>query len=210
MSGHPLSQPGFRLYLITDRKLVPDIIGACGMALDGGVRAIQLREKDLPVRELLELAGKLRLLTEKYGAMLFINDRVDAALASGADGVHLGVDGIPPGAVRKIAGEKLMIGASTHSMEEARRAERSGADFITMGPIYETPSKIKYGPPLGLRIIAEAARELSIPVFALGGIKKENMAEALGAGAYGIALISAILGAGDIKKDTQKFMRMLK
>jgi len=200
----------FRLYLITDRQLVPDLEGACEMALKGGVKAIQLREKDLPVRELLETARRLRKLTERYGAMLFINDRVDVALASGADGVHLGVDGLPPGAVRKIAGEKLMIGASTHSLEEARRAERGGADFITFGPVYETSSKMKYGKPLGVEKLREAARELSVPIFALGGIKKENAGEALGAGAYGIALISAVFGAADIKAQAERFMMMIK
>jgi len=209
LSTHDSKRP-FRLYLITDGTLMPNLEEACEAALAGGVRAIQLREKDLPVRELLSLAKGLRKLTAGFGARLFINDRVDVALASGADGVHLGVNSIPPGAVRKIAGEKLMIGASTHNIEEARRAERSGADFITFGPVYETPSKMKYGNPVGIKKLSEAARELSIPIFALGGIKRDNMEEALGAGAYGIALISGIFGQKNIKAQAEKFMRMLK
>jgi thiamine-phosphate pyrophosphorylase len=206
-----LSRPDFKLYLITDRKIAGRNLisfeNACEEALKGGVKAIQLREKDMPVRELLALAKKMRALTKRYAAKLFINGRVDVALASGADGVHLGGDSIPPKAARKIAGG-LMIGASTHSMEEANRAEEGGADFITMGPVYETPSKMKYGEPIGIEKLRECAREVPLPVFALGGIKKENAEEAMEAGAGGIALISAILGAEDIKKETEEFMRI--
>src|SRR5512143_3255944 len=120
---------------------------AVRLALKGGVRAVQLREKDLPIRELLALALELRMLTGEFGAKLFINDRVDVAVAVEADGVHLGHQSMPPEAVRKIVGRKMLIGVSTHNREEALSAEKNGADFITFGPIFPTPSKMKYGAP---------------------------------------------------------------
>jgi thiamine-phosphate pyrophosphorylase len=205
--------PDFKLYLITDRKFFN---AQCSMymtmetALEAGVRAIQLREKDLSVRQLFDMAVWMRELTEEYGAKLFINDRVDVALSVGADGVHLGLNSIPAHAVRKISGDKLIVGVSTHSIEEAAGAERDGADFITLGPIYETPSKLKYGKPIGVGAIGDVRSRISIPVFAVGGIKPDRVKEVMDAGADGIAMISAILASGDIKESTEEFLRLLK
>ncbi|MBS1242601.1 MAG: tenI [Nitrospirae bacterium] len=159
----------FRLYLITDRKIaVKPLTEAVRLALQGGVKAVQLREKDLPVRELLALAQELRAITREFGAKLFINDRVDVAVAAGADGVHLGHQSMPPEAVRKAAGKGLLIGVSTHNPEEARAAEAGGADFITFGPIFQTPSKSEYGVPVGIDAIKAIKNEVKIPIFALG------------------------------------------
>jgi len=201
---------GFRLYLITDRRQGRgnSLTGALEAAIEGGVRAIQLREKDLPVREYLELAREVRSLTLRHGVSLFINDRVDVALIVGADGVHLGQAGIPPEAVRKIIPREMLIGVSTHSLSEAREAERGGADFITFGPLFSTPSKVKFGPPLGLGALKEVAREVNIPVFGIGGVKKKNIREVLTSGAEGIALISGVLAADDIKKESKEYVRM--
>ncbi len=201
---------GFRLYLITDRRQVrsSSLSAALLAAIEGGVRAIQLREKDLPVREYLELAMEVRSLTLRHGVRLFINDRVDVALVVGADGVHLGQAGMPPEAVRKIIPSEMLIGVSTHSLREAREAERGGADFITFGPLFSTPSKVKYGPPVGLDALKEVTREVNIPVFGIGGIKKENIMEVMASGAEGIALISGILAADDIKKESEEYVRM--
>lgn len=179
-------------------------------ALEAGVGVIQLREKDLSVRELFDMAVWMRELTGEYGARLFINDRVDVALSVGADGVHLGRDSIPAYAVRKISGNKLMVGVSAHGIEEAIGAEKDGADFITLGPIYETPSKLKYGKPIGIDILREVKSRVSIPVLAIGGIKLERVKEVMDAGADGIAMISAILGSNDIKESTEEFLRLLK
>lgn len=203
----------FKLYLITDRKLVThyaSLITAVEEALKGGVKALQLREKDLGTRELLDMAYRMRELTDKYGAKLFINDRVDIALSVEADGVHLGQKSIPAYAVRKIAKDKFMIGVSAHSIEEAKQAEKEGADFITLGPVYKTPSKLRYGQPLGVDIIRKAKDEISIPVFAIGGIKQDRIKEVINAGADGIALISGILGAENIKEKTREFLELLK
>jgi len=203
----------FKLYLITDRKLVTTeclLYIAVEDALKGGIKAVQLREKDLPTRKLLEMAQWMRELTKEYGANLIINDRVDIALAVGADGVHLGRDSIPAGAVRVMSDGKLLIGVSAHGIDEAIEAEKDGADFITLGPIYETPSKLKYGNPIGIETLRKLKSKTSIPVFAIGGIKLNKVHKVMETGADGVALISAILTAENIKETTEKFMRFLK
>lgn len=164
-------------------------------ALKGGVRFVQLREKDLSTRELLPLAQDLRRLTAKVSARLLINDRIDICLAVNADGVHLRSNSLPTHIARRILGDSKLIGVSTHSLEEAQQAQAEGADFITLGPIYETPSKADYGPPLGLEILKTVHRRIKIPILALGGIRQERIPEVLDAGANGIALISAIFTA---------------
>ncbi|MFH1025743.1 MAG: thiamine phosphate synthase, partial [Nitrospirota bacterium] len=117
--------------------------------------------------------------------------------------------GLPVSAARKIAGRKLLIGVSTHSIEEALEAERDGADFITIGPIYDTPSKLKYGPPIGIDTLRKVKSRVSIPVYAIGGIKLERVEEVKEAGADGIALISGILAAKNMKETTEAFLRLL-
>lgn len=203
----------FRLYLITDRKLKADsctLYAAVEEALKGGVKAVQLREKDLGTRELLDVTYKMRELTTKYNAKLFINDRIDVALAVGADGVHLGQQSIPVHAVRSITKDKFIIGVSTHSIDEAREAEKAGADFITLGPIYRTPSKLKYGEPIGIDTLRKVKAGVSIPVFAIGGIKENRIEEVMGAGADGIALISGILGVVDMKSAAKNYIMRVK
>lgn len=200
----------FRLYLITDRKVsTKPLPEAVRLALEGGVRAVQLREKDLPVRELLALAKELRGITKEFGAKLFINDRVDVAVAVHADGVHLGVQSMPPLAVRKVVGDEMLIGVSTHSREEAWSAETEGADFITFGPIFATPSKKIYGNPVGLDSLKSINKYISIPIFALGGVKSGKVYDILQQGAYGISMISGILSAPDIRKAAEETTRMI-
>ena len=202
----------FRLYLITDRKLFSSsdvMLEAIDKALQGGVKAVQLREKNFGIRELLDLAYRMRVLTASHGARLFINDRVDVAVAVGADGVHLARTSMPVQAARKASEKRLMIGVSTHSLKEAQQAEVDGADFITLGPVYETSSKMQYGRPIGIHLLSEAAGNCMIPVFAIGGIKIGSIQEVLEQGAYGAALISAILTAEDIQNTTEEFVRKL-
>jgi thiamine-phosphate pyrophosphorylase len=202
---------GARLYLITDRALCPDGLAApVEEALKGGVRLVQLREKDLGGRELLKLARELRAVTDKYGSGLIINDRVDVALSADADGVHLGQGSFSPADARRLMGKGKLIGVSTHGTEEAKRAEDEGADFITFGPVYFTPSKARYGEPVGLEPLREAAGVIGIPVYALGGIKKERVAEAMDAGAYGVAVISAVLGAPGVQQSASGLVTELK
>jgi len=190
----------FPLYLITDRKQVANghtLYTAVEAALQGGVKAVQLREKDLSAAELLPLATQLRDLTRSHGALLFINDNIDIALAVEADGVHLGSHSEATEVIRTKVGEKMLIGVSTHSKEEIEIAAKQGADFVTFGPVYATPSKAKYGKPQGLKKLSEACRNSSIPVFALGGITPERATEVKQVGAKGIALISAIIARPD-------------
>lgn len=189
----------FRLYLVTDRLRATggDLPAAVGRALAGGVRAVQLREKDLPGGELYRLALAMRELTARHGARLLVNDRVDVALAAGADGVHLGAASIPPGEARRLLGAEALIGCSTHGLQELAEAEAGGADFVTFGPVYATPSKAAYGPPVGIDALRRACAASRIPVFALGGVGAGNVSEVLAAGAWGVGAIGAILAAAD-------------
>ncbi len=203
----------FNLYLITDRKVFSDhdaFFGALGGALKAGVEAVQLREKDLSTRELLAMAYRMRELTMHYHAKFFINDRADIALCAGADGVHLGQASMPVFAVRKIAGDRLFIGVSTHSLEEARLAEKEGADFITFGPLYQTPSKLQYGAPVGLEALKKVTEEIAIPVFGIGGVKRDTIKVVMHSGAMGIAVISGILGEGDTNAAAKEYLNTIK
>ena len=201
----------FGLYLITDRmqtagRALPAVVAD---ALRGGLRAVQLREKNLAAAQLFEIAVELRQLTREYGAKLLVNDRVDVALAAGADGVHLGKGGLPVREARRILGSERLIGYSAHSADEALQAQRDGADFVTLGPVYHTPSKAQYGEPLGLSALSEAVRVVAIPVFALGGVKHSSVAEVLSAGAHGVALISAIMAAPNPTVETETLLRTI-
>jgi thiamine-phosphate pyrophosphorylase len=200
----------FNLYLITDRKQARmPLPEAVRLALQGGVRAIQLREKDLPTRGLLALAQEIGSITKDFGAKLFINDRVDIAIAVDADGVHLGHQSMPPEPVRKLVGKRMLIGVSTHNQAEAKTAEESGADFITFGPVFVTPSKMQYGAPAGAEALGEVKKRAGIPVFGLGGIRLDNIPEIMRTGADGVAMISAIFAAEDIKKVAENIVKQV-
>lgn len=195
-----LATSPIRLYLITDRigtggRSLLDVVTA---ALRGGVDAVQLREKDLAARELAELARSLLPLCRQYGARLLINDRVDVALAVEADGVHLPSSSFTCSDARRLLGDRL-IGVSTHSVAEVETAARQDADFVVLGPIYATPSKAAFGPPLGTAALAEAARRVSIPVLAIGGIDAERLREVRQTQAAGVAVVRAICSARDPK-----------
>ncbi len=198
----------FRLYLITDRhRCRTDIFRAIEEALMEGLRAVQLREKDLPIRERLTWAFRLKALTDRYSAMLFINDRVDIAVAVEAHGVHLTKDSIPVEVVRR-HWPGLLIGYSAHSLEEALEAESQGADFVTFSPVFETASKPGVIPQ-GLQRLRTVCSAVRVPVFALGGITPENAEAVIEQGAHGIAVVSAILGSEDVREATKSFKRFM-
>ncbi len=200
----------FRLYLITDRHVAKKPLpNAVRDALEGGVRAVQLREKDLPVRELLSLAIELRKITTTYGAKLIINERVDIAVGVGADGVHVGHNSMPVAEVRKLVGNSMLIGASTHGKVEATSAQEEEADFITYGPVFETPSKMKYGSPVGIVSLKSVVNCIKLPVFAIGGIKSGNVGPVFSHGAFGVAMISSILAADDIKVASRQIVEQI-
>jgi len=164
---------------------------------------VQLREKDLNTRDLMSLGRDILSVTAPRRVPLLVNDRIDVALALGADGVHLRSDSMPAAVARRLLGPDRLIGMSAHSVEEVVEAESQGTDFVVLGPIFATPSKIPYGPPIGLDILAEAVRGTSIPVFAIGGVTAQHIPDIQRAGAFGIAVISAILGAGDVPAATR-------
>jgi len=200
----------FSLYLVSDRAMtrrpLQEVIEEC---LGAGLRAVQLREKDLAVRDLLDLAGSLREATRRHGARLVINDRADVALAAGADGVQRTHASLPVTALRRVVGPSTIIGASVHSKDEARQAVTDGADFLVFGPIYDTPSKRQYGKPQGLPALEELVLAVERPVIAIGGITPERVRDALAAGAAGVAVIAAILRADRPADATKAFLDAL-
>ena len=203
--GRALPSP---LYLVTDRaqtggRPLPTVVEA---ALQGGCRLVQLREKDLSGLALTLLGDELRAATRRYGALLLVNDRVDVALAVDADGAHLARSSMRPGDVRPLLGPHRWIGASAHSLEEAKEAEAGGADFVVFGPVFETPSKAPYGPPVGLEALRAAKQALTIPVLAIGGIKAHNLDQVARAGADGFAVISAILADADPEAASRRLL----
>lgn len=201
----------FRLLLVTDRTQVsgrslPSLVRE---AVAAGLPAVQLRERDLSTRELLPLTQEVQSITISHAVPLIINDRADLTMALDLQGVHLRSDSLPPLPVRQLMGPRRLIGVSTHSVEDVRRAARSGADYVLFGPIYETPSKRSFGPPLGLTLLADACRQSSIPVLAIGGITCQRVRDVRLAGAYGVAVIGALLTRDDVGEAVREFTRAL-
>jgi thiamine-phosphate pyrophosphorylase len=197
-----------RLYLVTDRsqtggRPLVDVIEA---ALRGGVRAVQLRERGLSTRRLLEMALRLRDLTSRHDALLLVNDRLDVAEACGADGVHLPAHSFSVAEARALLGPSRLVAASTHAIDEARAAATAGADFVVFGPVYDTPSKRPFGQPAGLDALERACAACPVPVLAIGGVTTELLPEVLARGAAGAALIRAIVAAPDPERATRRLV----
>jgi len=201
----------FRLYLVTDRSHcgLEDLPARVEAAVRGGVGAVQLREKDLATSTLRALAAALLARCRAHGARLLVNDRVDVALAVGADGVHLPANSFAASDARRLLGPEKLIGVSTHHPSEVAAAHRAGADFVVFGPVFATPSKRALGQPLGLEVLREAVQAAPIPVFAIGGIRPPHVREALAAGAHGVAVVSAILGAASPEAAARELCSLL-
>jgi thiamine-phosphate pyrophosphorylase len=166
-------------YYITDRRQ-GDVVNYAQRAITSGVEMIQVREKDLPARQLLELVCRIRDLAAGTATRILVNDRLDVALAAEIDGVHLPANGLPPERVRPLV---RVLGVSTHTLQEARVAEQAKSDFIVFGPIFDTPGKT----PVGVKALREITSQMKIPVLGIGGITPANTGEVLAAGAAGIA-----------------------
>ncbi len=172
----------------------------------------QLREKDLSSRELLELAGDFRELSRRFNALLIINDRLDIALAVGADGIHVSKSSMPVPIIKNTLlrlNQKMMIGYSAHSLDEALKVMAYGVDWITFSPIFDTSSKRSFGPPQGIDSLVEVINRVDIPVFALGGIKVHNIQSLEKTQVHGVALISEIIGSNDPISMTQRILDKL-
>lgn len=197
-----------RLTLVTDRTQTRgrELVTVVGECLAAGLPVVQVREKDLGAADLLLLCRRLRGLTLDTQALLVVNDRVDVALAVGADAVQRASTSLPVKDIRGLVGGQLKIGASVHSLQDAIEAEINGADWVVFGPVYDTPSKRMYGPPQGLDKLARLATAVKIPVIAIGGITPERVREVRRAGAQGVAVISAILTADSPADATLRFL----
>jgi len=189
------------LYFVADANCAVgrDLVSLVKEAVRGGVTMVQIRAKGLETREFLELATRMASALKRRSVPLIINDRVDIAMACGADGVHLGQDDMPPDAARKLLGRVKIIGVSANTLKEAREAERLGADYVGLGPIFATTTKDTDLPVLGREGIRRIQEKIGIPIVAIGGINAGNAADVMKAGAAGVAVVSAILGAPDVR-----------
>ncbi len=199
------------LTLVTDRTQTRgrELVTVVGECLAAGLPAVQVREKDLGAADLALLCRRLRGLTLDTQALLIVNDRVDVALAVGADAVQRTSTSLPVKDIRGLVGGQLKIGASVHSLQDAIEAEIHGADWVVFGPIYDTPSKRGFGPPQGLDKLGRVVATVRIPVIAIGGITPERVREVRHAGAQGVAVISAILTADSPAYATRRFLEAL-
>jgi len=199
------------LYVITDGHLFQgrSHIEIARAAISGGATAIQFREKGMSTRQMIDIAREIRALTRLAGVTYIVNDRLDVALGVDADGVHVGQDDMPVPLARRLIGKERILGVSVSNLEEALEAEREGADYIGVGSIYATASKPDAGLPVGLGVLTEIARRVSIPVIAIGGINEENVGEVIKGGARGVAVISAVVLAPDMEGATRRLRRRI-
>lgn len=190
----------YDLYVITDGEIGRGRSHAelARLAVTGGADAVQLRDKKLSGRELFVTAVTVRRITRDAGALFIVNDRLDVALAAGADGAHLGENDLPIEEARRLAPPGFIIGASVSSVVTATRAAAVGADYVALSPTFATGSKDDAGPGHGLTMLTEIRQAISIPLIAIGGITAENVGDVIAAGADGVAVISAVVGKADV------------
>ncbi len=201
--------PKPRLLLITDRhqarRPLPEVIDA---ACAAGCRWVSVRDKDMVTGQRRAMARELVKIGHAHGATVTLHGDIATAEAARADGVHV-VPGTAPGAVRQILGKERLIGASVHSWEEAERAQEDGADYVTVSPVFETPSKPGYGPAIGLEILGEFCEALRLPVVALGGVTPEHAGACIEAGAAAVAVMGEIMRADDVGAVTGRYLEAL-
>ena len=198
------------LYFITDSRLTRrTVLEDVKSAISAGVKIIQYREKDLGTREMINEAETICKLCKRNDVLFIVNDRVDIALAADADGVHLGNEDMHYGTARKILGNSKIIGLTVHDISEAIEAERIGADYIGISPIFETKTKPDAGTPAGITLIKHIKKTVKIPFVAIGGINHDNIKSVIEAGTRSAAVISAILTKDDVEKECKKFREVI-
>ena len=197
-----------RLFLVTDRHQTNGrpLVPLLQRVLTAAVPMVQLRERDLSARELVRLAREVQTVTASHRFQLLINDRIDVALALEGVGVHLRSNSLPVSVARDLLGAQRLLGVSVHTVEEVMEAESQGADYIVLGPIYKTPSKQMFGPPLGIHTLEKACRLVRTPIIGIGGVTAARAHEMRRAGAFGVAVVTAILGAADVESATHELL----
>jgi thiamine-phosphate pyrophosphorylase len=199
------------LYVILDRAVARgrDLVELLDAAVAGGCRLVQLREKEWPSGRILPLAERLRARCTEAGATFIVNDRVDLALAVGADGVHLGQDDLPARAARPLLRPGMILGISTHSVAQARAAQADGADYVAVGSMFATRSKAEFE-LVGTDLLRKLRGEIRVPLIGIGGITHDNVREVIAAGADGVAVISAVCAADDPRAAAARFVALIR
>lgn len=198
------------LYVVLDRTAAAgrDLATVLDGALDGGARIIQLREKTWPSGTLFPVAARLLARCRAAGVPFIVNDRVDLAVAVGADGVHLGQDDLPPAAARALLRPGMILGLSTHSVAQAEAAQAAGADYVAVGSMYPTATKPEFQ-LVGPALVRELRPRIRVPLVAIGGITPDNAGEVIAAGADAVAVISAVCGAPDPAAAARRFVQVI-
>jgi thiamine-phosphate diphosphorylase len=201
----------YRLYFVTDPKLHKgySVLEQVELALRGGVKVIQIREKDLPLKDYIQLASEALRLTRSYDAFLIINDTVDVVKATGADGLHLGQEDMPLKEAREILCQDVIIGISVKTVDEAVQAERDGADYLAINGVFPTLTKEDLGYCPGLEGVTTICRSTHLPVIGIGGINLDNCCSVIDAGAHGIAVVTAITMSDDIPNTCRSFFEIM-
>jgi thiamine-phosphate pyrophosphorylase len=202
----------FDLYVITDRRIARGLSHAeiARRAIEGGADVVQLRDKGLPCRDLFAAACEIREITREAGVLFVVNDRIDIAIASGADGVHLGQDDLPVRDARRLAPPGFILGVSVGSVEDAVAAESAGAGYVAVSPIFPTTSKANAGQGYGIPVLRAICSAVALPVIAIGGISPGNVPQVIAAGAEGVAVISSVVGQEDITEAARQMKRIIR
>lgn len=202
----------YSVYLVTDRELARGrtTLEIARAAIRGGVSCIQLREKTCSTREFIDEALAIRSLLARHGIPLIINDRVDVALAVKADGIHLGQKDMPCSMARQIIPESMIVGISVESLDDAIAAQKDGADYLGVSPIYSTPTKTDTAQPLGLEGLRSIRSEVDLPLVGIGGLNADNAAAVIYNGADGVAVVSAIVAADDPEAATRDLIEIVR
>jgi thiamine-phosphate pyrophosphorylase len=200
------------LYVIIDSRLIRPrpLLSVAREIVAGNAAACQLREKNMSDRDLYKLAAGIRKITARSKTLFLVNDRLDIALAADADGVHLGSTDLPVKIARKVLGKDKIIGVTVRNLSGALRAQREGADYLSLGPIFPTKTKKNLPPPRGLKLITRIKKKIKVPLIAIGGINKSNVARVIGAGADGIAVVSAVTAADNIREVTRGLLSIIR